>query len=239
MVLINPHYNGPTGCGHGGVSAGRFAEVINPTSASVRLARPIPLGTELDATHTGNGPVEIRAGERLIATVTPLAEPLGVGDLVPVADDVLAAAEARSPFAFGKDHPYPLCFGCGNARPDHDGLELFAGRLDHGDRFGVRWTPAGLGEVPPWLVWGALDCPTAAPAMDAVESGSKVLTGTLTVDIRDSVVAGQQHQILSRLVDVDGRKVHTEGALLAADGATLAVVAATWIIVDADLEVGA
>ncbi|MEZ5372099.1 MAG: hypothetical protein R2704_05085 [Microthrixaceae bacterium] len=75
--------------------------------------------------------------------------------------------------------------------------------------------------------------------MDAVESGSKVLTGTLTVDIRDSVVAGQQHQILSRLVDVDGRKVHTEGALLAADGATLAVVAATWIIVDADLEVGA
>lgn len=248
MISIDPTYNGPTGCGHGGVSAGRFAELVDPAAASVRLAAPIPLATGLESTTTEDRAVEFRLGDQLIATVSPLGQPLDVAPFSRVEPGLVAAAEARSVFAVGRDHPYPLCFGCGNARADHDGLGLFAGPVDSdsdgagsdthsSDLFAVRWTPAGTGEVPPWLVWGALDCPTAAPAFGAVGPDNKVLTGTLAVEVRDTVTAGVEHQILSRLVDVDGRKVRTEGALVDPDGNNLAVVASTWIIVDADLEV--
>ena len=43
MISIDPRFNGPTDCGHGGVSAGRFAELVNPLAASVRFAAPIAL----------------------------------------------------------------------------------------------------------------------------------------------------------------------------------------------------
>ncbi|MBP7631960.1 MAG: hypothetical protein KA758_16015, partial [Acidimicrobiales bacterium] len=84
-----------------------------------------------------------------------------------------------------------------------------------------------------------LDCPTAAPAFAAVPEGSAALTGTLAVEIRDRVPGGVEHQIHSRLVDVDGRKLRTEGALVAPDGTNLAVVAATWVSVPADMVVTA
>ena len=138
-----------------------------------------------------------------------------------------------------RDSPYPLCFGCGNAREHHDGLGLYAGPLAASAEFAVRWTPDEADEVPPWLVWGALDCPTAAPAFAAVGEGSAALTGTLAVEIRDCIPGGVEHQIHSRLVDVDGRKLRTEGALVAPDGTNLAVVAATWVTVPADMVVTA
>ena len=71
----------------------------------------------------------------------------------------------------------------------------------------------------------------AAPAFAAVGEGSAALTGTLAVEIRDCIPGGVEHQIYSRLVDVDGRKLRTEGALVAPDGTNLAVVAATWVTV--------
>ena len=33
MISIDPRYTGPTDCGHGGVSAGHFAELVNPLGA--------------------------------------------------------------------------------------------------------------------------------------------------------------------------------------------------------------
>ncbi len=236
MISIDARYNGPTDCGHGGVSAGRFAELVNPLAASVRFAAPIPLGTELVPTAAGGGSVRVSAGTKSIATVSPLGEPLDVAPFSPVDSEALATAEGRSVFRVGHDHPYPMCFGCGNAREHHDGLGLYAGPLSDRDEFAVRWTPEESDDVPPWLIWGALDCPTAAPAFAAVGEGSAALTGTLAVEIHDRVPGGVEHQIHSRLVDVDGRKLRTEGALLAPDGSTLAVVSATWVAVPADMK---
>lgn len=238
MITIDPTYNGPTGVGHGGVSAGRFAELVDPLAASVRLSAPIPLATDLGPTPGDGGAVELRAGDRLIATASPLHEPLDVALFAPLEIEAIAAAEARSAFGPGHHHPYPLCFGCGNARTDNAALELFTGPIAGSDDFAVRWTPSGAGPVPPWLIWGALDCPTAAPAFGTLEEGSMALTGTLAVEIRGAVGAGVEYQIHSRLVDVDGRKVRTEGALVAPGGANVAVVASTWIVVDADVGTG-
>jgi hypothetical protein len=63
MISIDPRFNGPTDCGHGGVSAGRFAELVNPLAASVRFAAPIPLATELVPTAAGGGTVRISNGD--------------------------------------------------------------------------------------------------------------------------------------------------------------------------------
>lgn len=239
MISIDPRYNGPTDCGHGGVSAGRFAELVNPLAASVRFAAPIPLATELVPTAAGGGSVRFSNGDRPIATVSPLGGPLDIAPFSPAGTGAIAAAEGRSVFRVGQDHPYPMCFGCGNAREHDDGLGLYAGPLRDRDEFAVRWTPDGDDDVPPWLIWGALDCPTAAPAFAAVGEGSAALTGTLAVEIHDRVPGGVEHQIHSRLVGVDGRKLRTEGALVAADGTNLAVVAATWVAVPADMVVTA
>lgn len=239
MISIDPRFNGPTDCGHGGVSAGRFAELVNPLAASVRFAAPIPLATELMPIAAGGGTVRVSNGDRPIAAVSPLSEPLDIAPFSPADDEAIAAAEGRSTFRVGHDHPYPLCFGCGNAREHHDGLGLYAGPLPASAEFAVRWTPEGDEYVPPWLVWGALDCPTAAPAFAAVPEGSAALTGTLAVEIRDRAPGGVEHQIHSRLVGVDGRKLRTEGALVTPDGTNLAVVAATWVAVPADMEVTA
>ena len=183
--------------------------------------------------------MRVSNGDRPIAAVSRLSDPLDITPFSPADDGAIAAAEGRSTFRVGHDHPYPLCFGCGNAREHHDGLGLYAGPLAASAEFAVRWTPEGDEDVPPWLVWGALDCPTAAPAFAAVPEGSAALTGTLAVEIRDRVPGGVEHQIHSRLVGVDGRKLRTEGALVTPDGTNLAVVAATWVAVPADMEVTA
>ena len=60
MISLDPRFNGPTDCGHGGVSAGRFAELVNPLAASVRFAAPIPLA-----------PPVTTAIEPLICTLAP------------------------------------------------------------------------------------------------------------------------------------------------------------------------
>ncbi len=234
-IVIDPHYNGPTGIGHGGTAAGHFATLVEPDAATVRLRTAIPLATELTAHAHGDdgenyGTVMVYDGGTVVAEVRDLARPLAVDPFDLPDTDTFAAAETGWLATRDGEHMAPSCYACGNDRKA-GGLGLRPGPIDGGDVHGCTWRPEGEGPIPSWLVWAALDCPTGAPAFNAVGRDQAVVTGELSVQILRPVIAGRTHRILSRQVAHNGRRHHTEAALFDAAGRRLAVATATWFAV--------
>lgn len=232
MLTIPSHYNGPVDSGHGGFAAGRFAEFVDAHRASVRLHAPIPLDRPLRPVQGREQfSIDVVADAQTIATVVPLSAALDVGsfDLTPV--ELIDAAEQDWSNDLALDHPCPTCYGCGHDRSAGTGMELRPGRVEGTECHATRWMPGIVGDVPPAVIWAALDCPSGAPAMASVERAEMVLTGKLSVEIRRPVPGDGYYQIAGRVAARDGRKFYTEAALLDRSGEALAVATATWIAV--------
>lgn len=231
-ITIPAHLNGPPRSGHGGVFAGRAAAFIDPRRARVRLRAPVPLETPLVPIDTDDGVVVTADGIPTgIGLVTALDGGLPDPDLD--AFRPLGRSVESSPFD-GRGHPCPTCLTCGTHRPDGFRLRM----IGADGRYRCSWHPGLVGHVPYWLVWAALDCPTGGPAIAAVGDDEFALTGELAVDIRRHVPGDRMLEMLSRLVDRDGRKIRTEAVLLDGDE-VLAVASALWIVVGLDVLAGA
>ena len=226
-TTIPPEHNGPPGSGHGGVAAGRLAPLVDPRRAVVRLHAPIPLATPLEPVVGPDGAVDVVVDGQRVASVRPLAEPLGV-TLDPVPRSLVAAA--ADGWLAGEPHPFPTCFGCGDARTE-PGLGLQPAAIAGHDVHAALWTAPAGDVVPPWLIWAAIDCPSGIPAMAAA---GRVVTGELAVEVLASLPGGAEAQIVSRITGRSGRKVRTEAAVLDAQGGTVAVARATWFALDGD-----
>ncbi|MEM7339716.1 MAG: hypothetical protein AAF467_13765 [Actinomycetota bacterium] len=237
-LRIAPTQNGPAGSGHGGVSGGRFAALVEPDAARVRFLAPIPLGADLDASRRDDGVVVHHDGVD-IAIVADLDGPLIVGGF-PALPDPITLDRAQRTWLDARDgqHMAPTCFACGNERASHlGGLGLRPGPIGNG-LYAARWTPSGRRggarsheRVPSWLVWAAMDCPTGFPAISEVAADEAVLTGELAVQVLERVEVDVPHVIMSRLVARSGRRLFTEAALFAPHGARVAVATATWVSV--------
>jgi hypothetical protein len=227
-LIIDSRYNGPPSSGHGGVAAGRTAELVDPRAAVVRLLAPIPLDTPLRPGETDKGVVPMYAGVEPVATVGPLPAPLPVGRFNPPQADLVQQAELAWLSTSDGVHPFPTCFGCGPDRPRRDGLGLRPGRVRGTDVCATRWLPPGSGEVPAWLVWAALDCGSAGPVIADASRGAPVVTGELAVEIRGEVCGGTPYTLMSRLVGRAGRRTITQAALVDDAGQHVAVGVTTW-----------
>ncbi|MCB1012584.1 MAG: hypothetical protein M9922_13320 [Microthrixaceae bacterium] len=235
MITIEPVYNGPPHSAHGGVAAGLMAGFVESRAASVRFHSPPPLGEPMEGVHQQDGSTDVFARTDRVATVRSLPS-VEVEPFDPLDPAGVALAESDWLAEFRDSHPFPRCFGCGTERPD-DGLGLTAGLVAGTDVHATFWTPAGSADVPAWLVWAAIDCPSGAPALAAVPRGTAVVTGELAVDIRGALRGGERYQIVSRCTEMSGRKIRTQAAILDRDGTNLAVAASTWIaIAPADSE---
>ena len=117
------------------------------------------------------------------------------------------------------------------------GLRIFAGPVAQRDVFAAPWTPAldlaraDEGELPPEIVWAALDCPTSIPVANdpGVEEFKPIVLARLAAIIRAPVRAGETYTIVSWPIAFDGRKRHAGAALYAPSGEVLAVSRALWI----------
>lgn len=227
-VMLESRYNGPPSSGHGGVAAGRMAELVDPRAAVVRLLEPIPLGTPLLPGAAANGVVRMCAGTKPVASVGRLPTKLDVDPFEVPPADLIRQAELGWLSASDGVHPFPTCFGCGPDRPERDGLELRPGHVPGTEVFATRWTPPGAGEVPAWLLWAALDCGSAGPVISAAARGVRIVTGELAVEIRDAARGGNQYALMSRLVRRAGRKIITQAALVDDAGRHVAVGVTTW-----------
>jgi hypothetical protein len=228
VITIDSRFSGPAGTGNGGYVSGTVAAPIDgPAEATLR--RPAPLGVPIERRVDGDHVDLVLDGEVLAEAQS------AVVDVEPPAPiTVQIAHEARSGFPYRDHHPWPVCFTCGTARGDGDGLRIQCGPLGDG-RYAADWTPDaslddGNGFVQPEFVWAALDCPTAAPTIDSVEGNPAVL-GKLALRQDHPVRIGEPHVVVSAGLGHDGRKRFGVAALYTADGQLLAVSRATWIAV--------
>lgn len=230
QITIPSTTTGPPGTGHGGACAGLFATAIDLANATVRFHTPIPLATPLRIERT-DGPAKISDGESTIATVRPLAAPLSVTQFGRLANAEVVAAEARFLDHHNGEHMAPTCFACGDQRNDSLGLNLRPGQVGDTGLIATGWEPQLDADVPAWMIWAALDCPSGIPALAKVGLDEAVVTGELSVEIQHAVPGGGKYQILGRRTGRDGRKFTTEAAIIDESGCALAIATATWIVV--------
>ncbi|MDY7102355.1 MAG: hypothetical protein S0880_14310 [Actinomycetota bacterium] len=235
-MRIDARYNGPADSAHGGVAAGRFAEMVGtPLAASVRLVAPPPLDADLRTRPTDGG-VEIVDRDD---TAVALVRELGEREIEPfpfVDADGLAAAAAdwASRHDDMADPAYNTCFACGSTEARPDSLGLHAGRDPRSGYCAAPWVPEPTepdGGVAPWMVWAALDCPAISAAYRDLPPGIAALTGELAVRIERLPVAGEQHQIVARWTGAERRRIWSEAALVDAAGHNLAFAWATTVVI--------
>ncbi|MGI9606074.1 MAG: hypothetical protein ACR2P0_08050 [Acidimicrobiales bacterium] len=235
MITIEHTHNGPEGRGHGGTAAGRFAELVNPRAATVRLHAPVPLDTPMRSLESSTR-ASMYAGGDHIATIRPLSAPLDVGQVGRLPSLMVNNAESCWLDARDGVHMAPTCFACGHER-EIGGLGLRPGPIAETGLHATSWTPAADDadpdgdDVEPWMVWAALDCPTGFAALSKLDASWAAVTGELSVEIRGPVIAGLEHQIISRHRTTSGRKIGTEAVMVGPLGVTVAVAVATWIAV--------
>jgi len=245
-ITIDRRFRGPPNCGNGGYVCGLLAAHIDG-GAEITLRVPTPLEQRLDIAAGTDGTVELRDAEVVIATGRPVRLDLSH---IPPATLPEAEEAARRTAYDESNHNLPMCFVCGPARAQGDGLRIFPGPLHPEANTGVvaaSWVPyANLerddGRIAPEFVWAALDCPTGYAGLAARHLGLRgaetILLGRMAARIDERPRPGDQCILVAWPTGRDGRKLLANSALLNSAGEILAVAQATWLLVDRKVQLG-
>jgi hypothetical protein len=248
-IIIDERFCGPPNSGNGGYVCGLLAAHIGG-SAEITLRVPPPLRRRLDVVADGEGTIELRDGETMVATGRP--ERLDVTDVPTPSFAEAEDAVRRTPYD-ERSHKLPTCFVCGPARAHGDGLRIFAGPLAQSigqaiEAVAATWIPhANLagpdGRVAAEFVWASLDCPSGYARLGARRLGMSgtepILLGRMTARIDARPQPGDRCVLVAWPTGRDGRKFFANSALLGANGEVLAVARATWLIVEPQVLLGA
>lgn len=246
-VVIEKRFCGPPRSANGGYVCGLLAAHIDG-DAEITLLAPPPLDQRLEIVAGEHG-VELRNEE------TTLARGRGVRIDVPEIPIVnlreAQDAVRRSPYDASR-HPLPMCFVCGPARVDGDGLRIIprpsASRPEcKTGTLAAPWVPYSNlaskdGAVAGEFIWAALDCPTGFAGVGAQHLGmtgtETILLGRMSARIEKRPYPGDQCIIVAWPTGRDGRKLFANSALLGSNGEFLAVAQATWLLVDRQVQLG-
>jgi len=227
-VMFPGRFNGPPDSANGGYACGVIAAQVPAGLVEVTLRHPPPLDTPLVVEQIGERFQVRPAGGEVVAVARPVDEPV---DPVPTVSAIPADA---SP-ALGDDiHPFRTCFTCGPDRAPGDGLRIFAKRTARQGVLADHWIPDdSFGEqVPPEIVWAALDCPGGWAAFERIPGGVAVL-GRMTARIDRVPRVGEPCVVVAASNWHDGRKIDAHSSLYTGDGELLAAARAVWIDVTA------
>lgn len=214
---------------------GLFSRSVNDQLATVTLHRPPPLDADIEV-HNDDGKFTFIAGGDTIA-VAESCEPLELQTLPYLPVPAVTKAARHMKERLEEDHPFPTCFGCGPHRPDNDGLELFAGAVEGTEHHACMWSPdTSLSddghEVSAWAVWAALDCPSAFPAVAAIDTSTEtIILGRLSVEIRHPIEVDVEYEVVASGGERNGRRILSHSAVVAPDGNNLASALAVWITI--------
>ena len=227
-VMFPGRFNGPPDSANGGYACGVIAAQVPAGLVEVTLRHPPPLDTPLVVEQIGERYQGRPAGGEVVAVARPVDEPV---DPVPTVSAIPADA---SP-ALGDDiHPFRTCFTCGPDRAPGDGLRIFAKRTARQGVLADHWIPDdSFGEqVPPEIVWAALDCPGGWAAFERIPGGVAVL-GRMTARIDRVPRVDEPCVVVAASNWHDGRKIDAHSSLYTGDGELLAAARAVWIDVTA------
>lgn len=234
-LIIERRFHGPPDSGNGGYVAGRLAAgIAGPAEVTLRL--PPPLEKEMTIEEDGNGGVRLMDEGRLVAE----ARPAEINLTVPDPPSLATARKAAERFPGFEHHPFPTCFTCGHERAEGDGLRILSSPLEGSDAMAAPWVPHpsmadASGEVPPEMLWAALDCPGAWPLVEGLlrrhfSPEAYLLLGRIAANLSSRVFSGRPYVILGWPIGMEGRKLFSGSAIFAEDGALLATAQATWIV---------
>jgi hypothetical protein len=231
-VVIPRRFNGPPDSANGGYAAGLLGRAL-PGVSEVTLRTPPPLETPLEVRLAGSGAVLTAPDGAPVAEARPGA----LDDVEPPVRPTPDAAERAAARHLGRGlrHALSDCVVCGPERAD--GFRLCTGPLDDLPEVGAAVfhpdpTLAGPdGDLPPQILWAALDCPGFTPGMWQRYLGTNTLTllGRLTASLERPAPASAPLVAVGWHLATDGRKHHTASALLTTSGEVVARAKATWI----------
>lgn len=225
-IVIASRFRGPEDSSNGGYFAGCVAARAGRT-VTVRLLRPPPLDTPLDAVGLADGTLAIMSGTERVGEARSAALEL----LPRSAPGYFEAVEASRRYAGFKHHRFPTCFVCGTRRPRGDGMRVFAGPIAAGDLVAAPWIPdasldQGDGKVGPEFMSAALDC----PGYYAVCPDDRMmLLGEITVHVNRLVHIGERCTVTGWALETSGRKRAAATAIFAEDGEVCGLARALWI----------
>lgn len=226
-LIVAKRFCGPPNSSNGGYFCGMVAALSSRT-LTVRLLKPPPLETPLEAVETEDGGITVRHGD------VPIAQ-ARVGTLVlepPAPPSYVEALDASLKYAGFTEHPFPTCFVCGTQRERGDGLRVFAGPVAGREMVAAPWVPhasldGGDGKVRPEFMWAAMDCPGCF-ASNASIRGNWLL-GELTAHVDRLVHIDEPCRIVGWHIASNGRKHEAGTALFDGDGELCARAKAVWI----------
>ncbi|MET0726930.1 MAG: hypothetical protein ABWZ76_01390 [Acidimicrobiales bacterium] len=236
-VVLDRHFNGPSGSANGGYTCGVAAEALTDGPVEVELRLPPPLDVLLDVVEVDGG-VELQEDGRALAVARPWTGEVEV-PMPPSPSQVSAGVAGLDLASYAREHPFAHCFTCGPARAEGDGLRIFPGPLVGTGMVAWPWTPASStagdeGLVARPIVWAALDCPSGQcwiNAPDGSSSGPAVL-GRLAVRIDRRPAPGEALVVAGWQERAEGRKRHSGAAIWTAAGEAVASAKATWVVLD-------
>jgi hypothetical protein len=246
-VVIGERFCGPPKSANGGYVCGLIAAHIDG-DAEITLLAPPPLGQRLDIV-AGEDEVQLKNETKIFALGRRAR--IDVPEIPIVDFNEAQDAVCRSPYATER-HPLPMCFACGPARPDGDGLRIIPGPLPlrPGCKTGTLaapWVPYSNlasedGAVASEFIWAALDCPTGFAGVGALHLGMSgaetILLGRMSAHIDRRPRPGDRCIIVAWPTGRDGRKLYASSALLSSGGKLLALAHATWLVVDRQVQLG-
>jgi hypothetical protein len=230
-ITIGRQFCGPPNSGNGGYVCGVLAKGFEgPVTAVIRA--PVPLDLELDLERREGAVALLGAEGAAIGQGGPATQALPDPPTIPTLDEARAAAAGYIGHA---QRVHPICFTCGTARDEGDGLRVFPGQLA-GAEAGVvacTWTPhAAFGEadgtVASEVVWAALDCPGFFAWVEK-EGRHGALLGTMTGEIVTAPRVGEEYAVLAWPIVREGRKEIAGVALFDRDGRLMARGHQVWI----------
>lgn len=227
-VTFPGRFNGPPFSANGGYACGLIAGAIPGDLMEVTLRRPPPLDTPLVIEPIGERYELHDAAGEVVAVAVPTDQTV---EPVPA---ILDVPDDASPALPPDRHPFRTCFTCGPDRAPGDGLRIFAKRIAGQHSLADRWVPDdSFGEqIPPEIVWAALDCPGGWAAFDRIPGGVAVL-GRMATQIERVPEVGEPCVVVAASNWKDGRKIDAHSSLYSADGELLAAARAIWIDVSA------
>ena len=226
-LIIAQRFCGPPSSSNGGYFCGLVA-ALSPQTLTVRLLKPPPLDTPLEAVELEDGSINVCHGEVLIAQarVAELAlEP-------PPPPSYVEALDASLKYAGFTEHPFPTCFVCGTQRARGDGMRVFAGPVADREIVAAPWVPHasldnGAGKVCPEFMWAAMDCPGCYAAN---RSGrGNWLLGEFTAHVDRLVHIDEPCRVIGWHIASKGRKHEAGTALFDEDGELCGRATALWI----------
>ena len=225
-LIIASRFCGPSGSANGGYFAGTVAVRAGRT-VTVRLLRPPPLDTPLDAVELADGMLAVMSGAERVGEAKAATLELAS----PSPPSYFEAVEASRRYAGFTHHRFPTCFVCGTQRPRGDGMRIFAGPLAEQDLVAAPWVPdvsldRGDGKVRPEFMSAALDC----PGFYAVSPDDRMmLLGEITVHVNRLVHVGEPCTVIGWALETSGRKRAAGTAVFAEDGEVCGLARALWI----------